>query len=157
MAVSFEGNAYLDPAFITNSTITMSNITTSMLDMNMENINNVKDPITDQDAATKKYIDDIISSGTTVTSLTGTTGSLAFNITKGTYIVKVSNQVLNGPSALFQITKNEAAGASQIQRTCATPGDSSDTTLLVDWEPSLGIYVRKTSDLYDGDYVVQIV
>lgn len=157
MSFYFEGNAYIDPAYIINSTVSNSSITTSSIDMNLENITNVKDPVLPQDAATKKYIDDIIFFKTTTVSLSGTTGSFIFSPTKGSFIVKVSNLVSNGPSALFSISKSEHPRAGQVHRVNATPGNSSDTTLLLDWFANSDLYLRKTSELYDGSYTVLLL
>lgn len=157
MSFYFEGNAYIDPAYIINSSISNSNITTSSLDMNLENITSVKDPILPQDAATKKYVDDLLFFKTTDVSLSGTSGSFVLSPTKGSFMVKVSNLVSNGPSALFNISKSEHPRAGQVHRINATPGNSSDTTLLLEWVANSGLYLRKTSDLYDGSYNVVMI
>ncbi len=154
-SVYFEGNAYIDPAYITNSTIVNSSISTSFIDMNLENITSVKDPILPQDAATKQYVDNLVGFfKTTDVNLSGTSGSFVFSPTRGSFVVKVSNLVTNGPSALFNISKSEHPKDGQVHRINASPGNSSDTTLLVDWSANSGIYLRKTSDLYDGSYNV---
>jgi hypothetical protein len=157
MSFYFEGNAYIDPAYIINSSISNSSITTSSLDMNLENITSVKDPILPQDAATKKYVDDLLFFKTTDVSLSGTSGSFVLSPTKGSFMVKVSNLVSNGPSALFNISKSEHPRAGQVHRINATPGNSSDTTLLLEWVANSGLYLRKTSDLYDGSYNVVMI
>ena len=157
MAVYFEGNAFIDECLIQNTDIKDSNITTSTIDMNLQNITNVKDPILDQDAATKKYVDDRVIFTTTDVNLTGTTGSLVFQLTSGSYLVKVDNIVTGGPNGLFNITKNEAANCGQTNRMAAATGTSTGTTVLMEWGINSDLYLRKTDDSYDGTYRVVII
>jgi hypothetical protein len=158
MAVYFEGNAYIDECHIQNTDITDCIITNSSLDMNLENITNVKDPILPQDAATKEYVDSRVNGFTTTNvNLVGTIGSLAFSIQKGNYFLKVNNLVTNGPSALFQIVKSEANRAGQVNRLAATTGLSSDNTLFIDWGINDDIYLRKCRGTYDGSYSVVLI
>jgi hypothetical protein len=158
MAVYFEGNAYIDECDIRNADISNCTITTSTIDMNLQNITNVLNPVLPQDAATKDYVDSHVSGVvTTNVNLTGTTGSLVFSITKGSYLVKVTNLVTNGPSGLFNITKSESNRMAQVNRLAASAGESSDNTLLIDWGVSSNIYLRKNRDTYDGTYSVVLI
>ena len=153
MAVYFEGNAYIDECLVQNTDIKNSNITTSSLDMNLENITSVKDPILPQDAATKKYVDEhAFQFTTTDVNLSGTVGSMVFSIGTGVHMIQVTNLVTNGPSALFNVTKSDASKCGQSNRFTASAGSGSNTTLLLEWGASSDIYLRKTNDLYDGSY-----
>lgn len=160
-SVYFEGNGYFDSSVLINSTIgnsaiSGSAITTSSIDMNLQNITSVKDPIQPQDAATKKYVDDLEIVFTT-TTLTGTTRSLISNVSKGSYIISVNNQILNGPSGIFHVTKSESTQNAHIIRTVAAPGVSSNVTLRLEWPVGSGISLYKTGSSYDGSYRVKIM
>jgi hypothetical protein len=161
MSVFFEGNAYIDGGQIQNVNVTLSSIgncaiTTSSLDMNMKNITNVKDPINPQDAATKKYVDDLDIVISNVT-LIGTSGNLVSNYQKGSYIITIKNDILGGPSGVFHVTKNEAHKLPHIARTVATPGESTNITLMISWPPNSGIMLRKTGSSFDGNYRVKVM
>lgn len=161
MSVYFEGNAFIDGGRVQNAVVQSSSIgnctiTTSSLDMNLANITSVKDPINPQDAATKKYVDDLGIIITNV-SLTSTNNSLVTSFSKGSYRVFVENIVINGPSAVFDITKNETSRSAHIVRTAATPGYMTDTTLRLSWPPNDGLYLRKTNNGFDGAYRVKII
>jgi len=165
MSVFFEGNGYFDASYLYNSTIgnnsiTTSAIRTSTIDMlstsgNYTNITSVKDPINPQDAATKHYVDLL---GITITnySLTGTTGTLVSNSQTGSFVITVTNLVLNGPSAVFNVTKNISSACGQVMRTVAAPG-TSNTVLDMTWPANSGIYLIKSSTFCDGSYIVKII
>ena len=159
--VYFEGNAFIDGGQVQNANVTQSSIgncaiTTSTLDMNFKNITSVADPINYSDAATKRYVDDlgiVIS----VVSLTGTNQSLISNNLKGSYVITITNLVLNGPSAVFNITKSEQSQQAHIARTVASPGLNTRSLLKISWPPNSGIYLYKTENNYDGSYRVKFI
>lgn len=159
-SVFFEGNAFIDGGqvqnvIITSSTIGNCTIGTSKLDMNMDNITNVKDPINPQDAATKKYVDEI---GTfTNITLNGVTTTQISSANKGSFIISITNNISNGPTAIFHVTKNEPSNYAHIVRTVATPGKYSTTTLQITWPPNSGILINKNGMSYDGSYTVKIL
>ena len=162
---AFDGNGYFYNSYVVNSTVSNTNIIQSairtsslnMLDINgnFQNIINVKDPINLQDAATKKYVDtlgicfDI--------SLTGTQTTVLSNNVKGSYIITVTNNVLNGPSAIFHVTKSESNLKAGIARTVAAPGVVGNTQLKISWSPNSGICLYKTTTSYDGSYSIKMI
>lgn len=161
MSVFFEANAFIDTGQINNVLLTGSSIsnciiTTSLLDMNMQNITSVKDPINIQDAATKKYVDDL---GIIVkaVSLIGNNNTLISNESIGSFVITVTNIVLNGPSAIFHITKNDPTKQSHIVRTVASPGINTNIFLELDWPIGSGIFIRKTGNAYDGSYKIKMI
>jgi hypothetical protein len=161
MSVYFEANGFIDGGQMQNVNVTSCsigncNITTSTLDMNMNNITSVNDPILNQDAATKKYVDalEIIISSVT---LSGTSYSQISANVKGSYVITISNQILNGPSAIFHVTKSESSFNAHIARTVAAPGYNSNIFLELLWAPNSTIMMRKTGTQYDGSYKVKIM
>jgi hypothetical protein len=160
-SVFFEGNAYIDGGKIINTHLTSSSvsncqITTSSLDMNLSNITSVKDPILTQDAATKKYVDDL-GIVITRTTLNGTNPSVVSDNLRGSYVISVTNEIINGPSAVFHVTKNSNSNQAHIVRTVASPGNNSSNFLSATWPPNTGILLQKTGSTYDGSYRVKIM
>lgn len=161
MSTFFEGNAFIDGgqlqnAVVTSTSIGNSSITTSSLDMNLANITSVKDPVNNQDAATKKYVDDL---GITIAvyTLNGLSNTTISTSQKGSFVIKVENLILNGPSGVFNVSKSEAARDGHCVRISAAPGYNTTTTLLVSWPPNSGILLRKTGSGFDGTYRVKIM
>lgn len=162
----FEGNAYLDNSFIINSTVASSavfcaNITGSTLNMlstsgNYQNITNVATPILANDAAIKSYVDAL---GITILdyNLSGTSATLISSELRGSFVITVTNYVNDGPSAVFNITKNKPVNQGSVQRTVGAPGDDTVTMLDLFWDPNSGISLFKTSNNYNGTYRVKIM
>ena len=165
MSVFFEGNGYFDGSQLINSTVSNNAITTSAIsactiDMlsttgNYTVISNVKDPILPQDAATKKYVDTLgLVSTITLTNTDKTT--IATNL-KGSFIITITNLVLNGPSGIFNITKSEGSQNAHIVRTAAAPGLATNTLLQITWPPNSSILLNKSNNSYDGSYLIKII
>jgi hypothetical protein len=166
MSFFIEANAYLDASYIintsmSNSQITTTSITASSIDMlsssgNYQFITNVQHPELDHDASTKYYVDSL---GITINNhtLISTQGTLVSSIQSGSCIITVKNKVLNGPSAIFNVTKNEPGNYGHIVRTAAAPGTNSKTLLDLHWPINSGIYLYKTGSTHDGTYQVKIM
>lgn len=168
MSVCLEGNVFIDGGKIQNIDITTStigncNISKSSLDMlsntgSLQNITNVNDPISQQDAATKKYVDNlgIVIKDITLTSSYNTT--ISDNV-KGSFVITISNLIQDGPSGIFHVTKNESTNEAHIVRTAAAPGNISNIFLELTWPPTSGILLKKTGNntTYDGSYSVKIM
>jgi hypothetical protein len=155
-----ECNAFLDESKIRNSDIQNSTIgncaiITSSLDMNMQRITNVANPINPQDAATRDYID-IIGTSHSI-NLTGTGWSLVTSIyLKGAIDIAISNMPVNGPCANFKAVKSEPTRSSNIVRIVSSPGSTTLEQLEVRWMSNTGIEIHKTNVNYDGIYKVKI-
>jgi hypothetical protein len=124
--------------------------------MNMANITSVKDPINNQDAATKKYVDNLEIILKTIT-LVGSSNTEISTKIKGSFIITISNEILNGPTAIFHLTKNESTRNAHIVRTVAVPGYNTDVFLEISWPPNSSILLKKTGTQYDGSYKVKIM
>ena len=128
-----------------------------MLDINSnyQNIINVKDPIQPQDAATKHYVDIL---GTVFTiNLTGTTSTLLSNQINGSFYISVTNNVSNGPCAIFNILKNDTSNCPNITRTVSAIGPNGPTQLQLSWNPYSSIYLYKNTSYYDGSYLIKMI
>ena len=160
---AFDGNGFFYNSYIENSTVSNTSITTSiittssinMLDINnnYQNIINVKNPVNSQDAATKYYVDSL---GLLFNiTLSNTTPTLLSNIVQGTSIIMITNQVLNGPCAIFHAVKSNSSECPGIFRSVCSPGNGN-TLLDLTWKPNNGIYLYKTTSLCDGSYTIKI-
>jgi len=166
MSVYFEGNAYIDSGQIQNvnvnsSTISSSAITTSTLDMDNKNITNVKNPINPQDAATKAYVDalgiyildiNLLGSDFVVIS-----NEIYGPFMKGSYTITITNIILNGPAATFNVSKNEISQPGHVVRTTSSPGLITLEGLRIRWQPNRGIELQKTGMNYDGTYRIKVM
>lgn len=166
MSFFFEGNGFFSDSYITNSTvtsniITRSAISTSSIDMlntdgNYQNITNVAMPVNPHDAVIKQYVDDL-NIRLQNYDLLNTTGTLLTNDLSGSFVVTVTNLVLDGPSATFHITKNTPSICGHVVRHTLSPGLGSLTTLDIKWPTFSGPILIKSNGSYDGSYRVKIM
>jgi hypothetical protein len=166
MSFFFEGNGFFSDSYLTNSSITnniitTSKISTSSIDMlnsvgDYQNITNVATPINPHDAVIKQYVDDL-NIRLKNYNLAGTTGALLTNDLSGSFVVTVTNLVIDGPSATFHITKNSSSICGHVIRHTLSPGITSLTTLKITWPAFSGPILIKSNDSYDGSYRVKIM
>lgn len=161
MSVFFEGNAFIDGGKVEDTQIVASAIRLSSIDMNLENITSVKDPIQPQDAATKKYVDDSINTLGVIQKslvLTGTNYTLiSSSHLKGSYSITVNPGTnVNGPSATFFLSKGRQNQYPHIVRHTCSPGEDTRELLELKWDPNSGIYFRKTGNNHNGFYNIKL-
>ena len=86
-----------------------------------------------------------------------TTGTLVSTSLSGSFVITVTNLVLGGPSAVFNVTNNGSGNCGQVMRTVAAPGNDKATTLDIKWPGNTGILLNKTKLNYDGSYRIKIM
>lgn len=160
-----EGNIYADQSYIINSSIgssiiSRSSISSSSIDMlstsgNYQNITNAAMPINNNDVAIKLYVDNLGISINDFT-LNSTIGTMISSSESGSFIITITNLVLNGPSATFHITKNNPGANGHVNRPTLAPGLLSNTTLDIAWPINSGPLLYKSNVDYDGSYRVKI-
>ena len=156
----------MDTSILTNSSVSNNIITTSQIractiDMlstsgNYQNITNAATPIQPNDVAIKSYVDSLGISIANYT-LSNTLGSLISTNLSGSFVITVKNLVLNGPSAVFNVTKNEQGICGNVARPAAAPGTGTRVTLDISWPSNSGILLFKNGPQYDGSYRVKIM
>jgi len=153
-----EGNFYTESSYITGSTvqntiIAGSEIFNTSIDMNNRPITSVNPPVNGTDAANKNYVDALKVVFTDVT-LTGQVETIISNAVKGSFLILVTSNVLGGPSAVFNVTRNDT-GPGQVFRTVASPGTNSNCGLYLNWDNQLVLY--KSENGFDGSYTVKTI
>lgn len=166
MPFAFQGNIYADDSIVINSTInntylSTSTITLSSIDMlntsgNYQNITNTALPINPHDVAIKLYVDNLGININTFT-LTNTQGTSISSAISGSFIITITNLVLNGPSATFHITKNNSNICGHVVRTTLSPGLTTLTALNITWPINSNPQLSKSDFNYDGAYQVKII
>lgn len=166
MAFSYAGSIYGNFSFILNSTISNTIIKTgsisqSSIDMlssngNYQNITNVATPINPHDVVIKEYIDALGISINDI-PLISTFGSLISSELTGSFIITISPNVINGPSGIFNITKNNANYHGSVLRPVSMPGISTEITLQMSWPPNSYPVLFKNGINFDGSYKVKIM
>lgn len=139
-----------------NFEIENGRVFSSIVDMNNKNrIINVIDPIDNQDAVTKGYVDKNTPLRYNVT-LSGTNWStLESPDLYGSYMIKV--QSTEGfPTGIFTLIKSDRTRKGNYK--AFDDFDITDTTRLIfEWNPNENIRVRKTSNLCDGEYIIILI
>jgi hypothetical protein len=158
------GNFYIDcGGKVNNSTITDSNIYmkndgSGILNMSGAKITNVALPTDPSDVANKNYVDTFLGGGgggsIIPITLTGTNYSLITSSLSGVVTLTIKNSVSGGPSAIFNISKNEQLLIGNPTRISSSAGLNTYERLQIRWLANSGLELRKTGNNYDGIYNV---
>ena len=163
----YEGNGFFDQSYLLNSSIGTSVFTggvirTSSIDMldtagNFQFISNVRSPVLPNDAAIKQTVTDLGININAITLL-GTQETIITN-SIGSFVITVSNQVLNGPCATFHVSKNASTVSGHIVRISSVPGLSFSKTCLLDmrWPANSPLVLFKKDIDFDGSYIVKLM
>lgn len=89
-------------------------------------------------------------------TLTGTAYTSISTETNGSFVILVKNLVVDGPSAVFSITKNDPAALPSINTMASTPGTGTLEILELQWNPGMDIELRKNGPAHDGIYQITI-
>lgn len=157
--VVFRGNAAITNGQITNTKVQSSQITASSLDMNGANITSVADPVQDQDAATKFYVDQRASSAGQIYTITLTGSSftsIAYLSVPGAYFITVGGGPSGSAVAVFTVAKSSAGFAAQVFR-IGSQNASTGEDLQLQWPPNSPVVIRKNGTAHDGTYQVKIL
>lgn len=152
---TYRGNAFLKDSVIQDSQINHSSIANSTLDMANQRITSVSEPLVGSDSATKQYVDSLGIRFNDIV-LTGVNKSVISTVVRGSFVVTVTNSVQGGPTAIFNVTKNNSDVAASVTRTAMTPGHDNMTGLDIIWPPSQGIQLYKSTSAYNGNYIIKI-
>jgi hypothetical protein len=161
----FYGSMSMVGKSIRKVVISNSRLTTSAVDMNLQNITSVKDPLLSQDAATKRYVDssaDRIATDVTsrfsgyIITLSSCIFSEVINLLPGSYIVTIRPVDDGGPTATFSVSRSSVYMMGFIARITGTPGVTTGEQIELRWLVGQNLELRKTGPGYDGDYIVDM-
>lgn len=140
-----------------NNIIINGRILSCTVDMGMNRITSLENPIDPYDATPKFYVDAIAlnSVPSIEVTLTGTSYTMLTMDTRGTFDIIVANIVPDGPTAKFTITKSGSSRNASIQRWGSCAGTNTFERLEMRWLPEMGIELRKNGPNYDGLYKVR--
>ena len=154
----FYGSMKTNGQLVENVVMTTSNIQASKLDMNNQKITSVATPTDPYDAANKYYVDQRLANAyqSFTVTLQGRSSVEVTNLLPGSYMVIINPLVDGGPTAMVAIAKSRdviATGGNVIAQ-----GQSiTQEQLVLEWQASSPVTLRKTGDNYDGDYSVSFV
>jgi hypothetical protein len=138
-----------------NGKVTGSAITSSTIDMNGGIITSHAMPIVPSDVANKEYVD-LRSDIVIIVTLSGTAYTSVVSDLIGNFRIYISSLVTNGPSASFNLIKNNASVYPGYTRNSSISGTGTKEKLDMSWDPGTGIALKKTGANYNGQYRVKL-
>lgn len=147
---------------VQNGKIKGARIIGSYVDMEFNDLINVRTPIDPQDAVPKSYIDSLVPISSPISyptipfTLSGVTPTTIKGDLIGTFDLQITCVDTSGPSASFNVCKNHSSYPAVQKRFNAFPGYNTGTFLEIIWDPGLGIQIVKTNGSFDGPYIATI-
>jgi hypothetical protein len=140
-----------------NNIILNGQVLSSKIDMDLERITSLADPIANADAVTKFYCDTNSQNGipTVTVTLTSNIWNTILMNTSGTFDIIISNVISDGPCAKFTLAKSGPSRNASIQRWNSCSGTTTNERLEMRWPIGSGIELRKNGNGYDGNYKVR--
>lgn len=144
-----------------------SKITNTEINMNGNVITNHGTPVNPLDVVNKEYVDNAVANGggegegspliSITVTLVSTTYIQAIPLLTGNLLVFVKNLVTNGPSATFLLSKSESSFNPSITRLTSSSNSLTQEKLRLKWDPDSFIFLRKTGNSSDGQYLVKYI
>jgi hypothetical protein len=145
--------------------VTNSAIATSTIDMNLQPITSLADPVQPQDAATRYYVDSSVQKVESelqsfftglVVELKGIAFTEVAHIKPGSYIVTITAYQDGYPTASFSISKASAYSNGHVMRMTSSFGTYTQEQLELQWPQGGVLSLRKNGPGYDGSYLVDL-
>ena len=134
-----------------------------LVDFNLKRFTLTPPPQIESDIATVGFVErtikealDVKFGGITV-RLNKRDKSVVMPLVEGSYIVAIRSLVLNGPTASFSISKANASMDAHVVKVGNSSVNNSECALELSWPADESLLLRKTSDDFDGNYVVDMV
>jgi hypothetical protein len=129
-----------------------------LVDFNLKNFSNTHPPVIPSDVATLASVEKMVLSHMKeefygiLVHLSGEEYAPIGEVQPGSYVITVTSQVPDGPTATFLVSKSGNNATAQI--TCGTSSAEEGSSLQLVWPENEKMQLRKTGTLYDGDYLV---
>lgn len=130
----FKGKLRITEGSITGTAITMDE-NLIMGSNKITGLGTDASSITDPtDAANKAYVDQVSGGVPFIVTLTGNATTQLSTVTKGSYLVIVTNIIAGGPSGIFSISKRDSSESASQMRMSHAKGSENENLILV-WNP----------------------
>lgn len=132
-----------------------------LFDMNLKNFTGAAPSVLSTDIATQNFVHEMIQKRMS-THFSGFEVYLRDNefvpvtvLQPGSYLITVTAKVRDGPTTTFAVSKSSLDGEASIVKITACPGKQGEQLELY-WPAGARLQLRKTSNSYDGRYLVDM-
>ena len=131
-----------------------------IVDFNLKNFSNQPPPVFPNDTATKSFVEQVVNDAVVakfsgiMVHLVNTEPVDVTALKIGSYVVAVTPQIPNAPTATFHISKNQQSSDAHVVRISSCAGVDSGEFLELTWKANSKLTLSKTGTFYDGDYLV---